>query len=336
MKTTIDNIYNKSRRQDEKKLKIWKYAGLMLTYKCSAACEFCYYHCSPQKKGLMPIKTAIEIWQSLTMMAGDRALVHITGGEPFLYFDHMLELLRKASEAGLKGPDHIETNASWATGTSVIKKRLKALDQAGMNLLKISFDPFHAEYISRENVIRLAETAKAILGPDKVLIRWEKHLQPPCCPDDNCNREDLYRKALQVEPCRFTGRAARTLAGLVADKTIEQLKEYSCHQTYLDTKGVHIDPYGNVFSGLCSGIIVGNVIERPLHEIWQAFDPDTHPFISMLAKGGPAGLIDSAEALGYKILPAYASKCHLCTDIRQFFFDIGEHKSIIGPWDCYT
>lgn len=338
MKPSTKNIYNSHQRRDEKKLKVWKYAGLMLTYKCSASCEFCYYNCSPEKDGLMPIKTGLEIWGSLSRTAGPRASVHITGGEPFLYYEHMLEMLRKAQEAGLFGPDHIETNASWANDEAIIKKRLAALDKAGMNRLKISFDPFHAEFISRDNVIRLSEIAKTVLGHDRVLIRWEKHLQEPVSLSgaQSNQSDEYYRKALELEPCRFTGRAANKLAMLSADKTIEDFELMNCFGTYLGAKGVHIDPYGNIFSGICSGIVVGNVHDKPLDEIWRDFDPDGHPFISILIKSGPAGLVVAAEAVGYKIKPYYASKCHLCTDIRQFFFDIGEHKSIIAPCDCYT
>ena len=44
-----DNAYNRSRARNESKFKLWRSAGLLLTYQCNAACEFCYYHCSPEK-----------------------------------------------------------------------------------------------------------------------------------------------------------------------------------------------------------------------------------------------------------------------------------------------
>ncbi len=337
MKSLADNIYNKLKRRDERKLKIWKYAGLMLTYKCSAACQFCYYNCSPDSQGLMPVDTAIAAWQSLEYLAGDKALVHITGGEPFLYFDHLCAIMAKARQMGLTPPDAIETNASWATNRNLITERIKALDELGMTRLKISWDPFHAEFIDPSRVKLLASTATDILGKDRVLVRWEKYLQQPVKISEVSDdiKKEIFISAADDDPCRFTGRAAHTLGHLFADKSIEQLSRKKCIQSYLGAKGVHIDPYGNVFSGLCSGIILGNVNDASLADIWRKFDPDKCELISSLCTGGPAGLIESAISNGYRPKKTYAGKCHLCTDIRQFFFDNEIFKPIIGPADCY-
>ena len=75
MSLLSENIYNKRAGRDEPKFKIWRNAGLLLTYKCNAKCEFCYYNCSPQQGGLMPVEIAINAWQSLKELAGDRKSV---------------------------------------------------------------------------------------------------------------------------------------------------------------------------------------------------------------------------------------------------------------------
>lgn len=309
----------------------------MLTYKCPAACEFCYYNCSPDKGGLMPIETALNAWASLVDLAGQNAEIHITGGEPFLYFDHLAELLAEAKKNKLTGLDAIETNAYWADDRNTIIKRLKILKQSGMKRLKISWDPFHAEFIEAQKVRLLAETAPEILGTANVLVRWAKYL------DDNVDmrtlklrkRWDLYKRSMDDFSFRFTGRAAGQLGDLFSDKPVEFFRGLDCSRSFLSAKGVHIDPYGNVFSGLCSGIIVGNVNQTPLKKIWQEFDPPNHEFIGSLFKGSPAALLEAAVENGYKIRAKYADKCHLCTDLRQFFFDRGQKLSIIGPGECY-
>jgi MoaA/NifB/PqqE/SkfB family radical SAM enzyme len=96
-----ENIYNTRAKRSEPKFKIWRSAGLLLTYKCNCACEFCYYNCSPEKGGLMPVDTAISAWQSLKILAGDNAKIHITGGEPFLYWDHLRQILEQAQRQNL-------------------------------------------------------------------------------------------------------------------------------------------------------------------------------------------------------------------------------------------
>ena len=339
-----DNIYNKQAGRDEPKFKIWRNAGLLLTYKCNAKCEFCYYNCSPEQGGLMPVDMAINAWQSLKELAGDSAKVHITGGEPFLYWEHLLEILQEAKKNNLGPVDMIETNGFWATDEKIIKDRLKILDGLGMRRLKISCDPFHQEYVDIEPVRRLAKTAKEVIGQDRVLVRWEKYL-----PDRQAGldkpiemknisadeRNKRYVEALKDYPCRFTGRAAGMIAELVASQTVEQIAIRNCSNAFLDAKGVHIDPYGNIFSGTCSGIIVGNIAKRSLAEIWQNWQPSNDKLIETLFNLGSAGLLDEAINAGYTQSKLYAGKCHLCTSIRQFFFDKGLYETVVGPAECY-
>lgn len=332
-----ENIYNSRAARDQLKFKLWRSAGLLLTYKCNCACEFCYYNCGSDKGGLMPIETAVGAWRSLKILAGDSAKVHITGGEPFLYWDHLQEVLQAAKNEKLGKVDLIETNGFWATTEQISAQRLRRLDELGMDRLKISTDPFHQEYVDAEPVRRLAQIASDVLGSSRVLVRWRKYLDDPTEMKglSPAEREQMYLRAMKDYPCRFTGRAAGKLAELVASKPIEALAAMSCKTGFLGAKGVHIDPFGNIFSGTCSGIIFGNVNQMPLEEIWKHFGPTHNALIDMLFNCGPVGLLAEAEKRGYKRADFYAGKCHLCTQIRQFFFDNGLHTSLIGPAECY-
>ncbi|MFH1717043.1 MAG: radical SAM protein [Planctomycetota bacterium] len=332
-----ENIYNRRAARSEPKFKLWSSAGLMLTYKCNCACEFCYYNCDPRKGGLMPVDTAVNAWRSLKILVGDSAKIHITGGEPFLYWDRLQELLRQAKVEKLGKVDLMETNGFWATEGAIVGQRLKKLDELGMHRLKVSVDPFHQQYVDTDLVRRLADTAREILGPERVLVRWRKYLENPAemkslSPPE---RERQYISAIKDYPCRFTGRAAGRLAELAASKPIEMIAGMNCQSDFLGAKGVHIDPFGNVFSGTCSGIILGNVNQPPLEDIWRQFDPSENDFWGTLFSSGPFGLLEKAEKLGYKRERLYASKCHLCTNIRQFFLDKGLESSTVGPAECY-
>ena len=337
MNKLSQNVYKRGLGRAESKLKLWRSAGLMLTYKCPAACEFCYYNCGPDKAGLMAIDTALIAWQSLMSLAGEGAKVHITGGEAFLYFDHLAQLVKQAHQQGLGGFDMVETNGFWATDRKVVANRLKQLDEAGMGRLKVSWDPFHAEFVDIERVRLLAQTASEVLGPKRVLVRWEKYLREPVkmCGIGADGRLEQYRRAWNDYPCRFTGRASGTIAELFADKGAESLRGECCKRAFLSARGVHIDPDGNVFSGVCSGIVVGNVNESDLETMWQRFNPLEVGFIGCLFENGPAGMLSEAVELGFKKKAYYADKCHLCSKLRQFFFDIGRYKPIIGPPGFY-
>ena len=333
-----ENVYNSHAVRNEPKFKLWRSAGLLLTYKCNCACEFCYYNCAPEKNGLMPVETAISAWRSLKILAGDNAKIHITGGEPFLYWERLQEILDQAGNQKLGKVDLIETNGFWATDEKIVRQRLKRLDELGMNRFKVSTDPFHQEYVDIKLIRRLAAIAAEVLGSERVLVRWQKYLDDPIEMKSlsSAEREKKYISAMKDYPCRFTGRAAGRLAELAASKPVEVLDSVSCKSDLLGAKGVHIDPFGNVFSGTCSGIIFGNINRTKLEDIWKQFHPDVNRYINTLFNFGPFGLLDESRRLGYKKAKVYAGKCHLCTSIRQYFLNSGLEESIIGPAECYS
>ena len=188
-----------------------------------------------------------------------------------------------------------------------------------------------------EPVRLLSGIAIETLGSDRVLVRWKKYLENPVemMGLSTDERKQQYIRAMNDYRCRFTGRAGRELAGLVAHTPIEDLASMNCKSDFLGAKGIHIDPFGNVFSSTCSGIIIDNLNQKPLEEIWKEFHPAKNDFIKTLFNFGPVGLLDKAIKLGYKVSENYASKCHLCTSVRQFYFDKGLEKIIVGPKECY-
>ena len=333
-----ENVYNKRVPRNEPKFKLWRSAGLLLTYKCNCTCALCYYNCSPQKGGLMPVDTAIRVWRSLERLAGDRAKIHLTGGEPFLYWERLIEILSRAKKESLGPCDLVETNGFWAVNEKIATERLRILDELGVRRFKISTDPFHQEYVDVETVGRLAAVAEKIFGPKRVLVRWREYLEHPAQMEDLTAAERVAKlvRAMKDYPCRFTGRAALELAAPAASQPAESLASADCRTDFLGAKGVHIDPHGNVFSGMCSGIILGNVQRTPLDQMWKTFQPREQEFIRILCEKGPAGLLEEAMSHGYEELPAYAGKCHLCTHIRQFLFGKGLYPAVIGPADCYA
>lgn len=332
-----DNLFNRRHHRHQPKLKLWRYAGLMLTYRCTASCRFCYYYCSPQAEGLMSTDTALSAWEGLVRLSGEQAAVHITGGEPFLYFDRLAEIIQQAERLKLPGFDAVETNAQWGDNEQDIIDKLVFLNAAGMQRLKISWDPFHEEYIEREAVLRLAAVARTVLGQQRVLIRWEHYLHHPS-GIRNKNATDkkiILQNALLSDRARFTGRAAEMLGPMMARQPAEYFRDKNCQKALLGAKGIHIDPYGNVFNGQCSGMTVGNVTQTSLDTLWRHWQPDRESFWRTLFDRGPAGFLNQACEMGYSLQPKYASKCHLCTDIRRFFFDNDRFSPIITPKDCY-
>jgi MoaA/NifB/PqqE/SkfB family radical SAM enzyme len=322
-----ENVYNQGVGRSEAKFKLWTSAGLLLTYKCSAACEFCYYHCSPDKGGLMPVETAMAAWASLRVLAGERAKVHLTGGEPFLFWEHLVGILGEGKKRGLGPVDMVETNGFWAASDTLVLDRLRCLKSLGVQRMKISVDPFHQEYVNIELPRRAARLAKEVFDAANVLVRWEEYLIS--------NLKSQISDSCREHPFRFTGRAAGRLARQLASGPLDERAHLNCQADFLGAKGVHIDPYGNIFSGTCSGIVLGNVNRTPLEDVWRQFHPRRDALIKVLCEKGPCGLLEEARSTGYEEQPAYAGKCHLCTDIRQFMHEAGASPTTLGPPDCY-
>ncbi|HOK66991.1 MAG TPA: radical SAM protein [Anaerohalosphaeraceae bacterium] len=321
MKELTQNLYNRRQNRTGQKLKLWRYAGLLLTYRCSAACRFCSYFCSPRSGGLMPYEIALQAWDSLVKLAGPAAHIHITGGEPFLYFDHLAGLLEEAAARNYPPLNSLETNGFWAQNQAEAREKLHFLHKIELQELAVSFDPFHAEFVPLEAVRTLQTLAQEILGPHRVKVRWGKYLEncPPIEVFLDPKNRTVLQKMLEEDRCRFTGRAAESIGPLAAKFPLETIEQQSCQNAFLNARGVHIDPFGNVFCGQCSGIILGNLYQKPLELLWETFDPPGLPFWNQLFESGPAGLLPQAVADGYQPTRFYASKCHLCTDIRRFF-----------------
>ena len=330
-----DNVYNRTTRRDQPKMKLWRSAGILLTYRCNCRCAFCYYNCGPDKGGLLSVDLALSAWSSLQDLAGERARIHLTGGEPFLYWDRLIEIL-EAGQAAKMGPvDMIETNGFWATDDAEVTQRLQRLDGLGMQRLKVSCDPFHQQFVDIRHVQRLVRLAREIFGRERVLVRWEDYLQAnnlPAPGSDAYDKQTLNQAATD-HPCRFTGRAAEDLIDQPKTHHLDELRSACCGQSFLGAKGVHIDPFGNVFSGTCSGIIVGNIAQQSLKELWCNFNPLTHPVIATLCQQGPTGL--ESQASSPPPIDHWVSKCHLCTHLRRDLMSQGQYRDTLGPDECY-
>ncbi|MCP4710160.1 MAG: radical SAM protein, partial [Planctomycetes bacterium] len=303
-----DNVFNRGRRQDESKFKLWKSAGLMLSYGCPCRCACCYVYSGPQAGSVdteMSVPMALGCWKAVRRLAGEEGLVHITGGEPFDDFERLEEILRTAQAEGLEGLEKIETNANWCTNENLVRDRLGRLCDLGLSMLQISTDVYHQEYVPMERVCIGVQIGREVLGADRVQIRWRDFYQDPVLvgPMSREDRGSFFLRAMNHRRERLLGRAAEELSDLLPARVYEDFAGQNCKKNLLGAQHVHIDGSGNVFSGTCIGIMVGKVKAGPeggLDELWQGFDYREHPIISVLVDQGPVGLIKSAIKAGYK------------------------------------
>lgn len=324
----------------------WTFAGIMLSYWCNARCRSCYVCCSPQAPHWVDPVEAVRWWRELDELAhhhGKTMRIHLTGGEPFGNWPLLLEIAQRAFREGLTKNgafQKVETNAFWATDPAIVRQRLSLLNELGMTKLAVSTDPYHQEFVDPACVRTCVETARHMLGPDRVQVRWldwyEQIQDLRHMPV--AQKEGIFARAYAAHRERLTGRAAIDLTPSLEAHPCSHWTADDCAQPLLAGKHVHVDPYGNVFPGVCAGIILGNALQSSMASIFHDSleRSATHPVVNTLAEGGPELLHRYAQILGFTPRPeGYAGKCQLCTDIRSFLFHKHVFDGRLGPAEVY-
>ena len=261
----------------------------------------CPYNCGPRwkKESMSPemLRQALEamaIWPQ-------RPQVHLTGGEPFLHFDLLLEGTRIAAELGITV--YLETSAAWCTDEEKAVAHFRALKEAGLQAVLISCSPFHAERIPAIRTIRAARAAIHTFGAHRIL--W------------------------QGFGVISGGRSGYALGHLAPKRPAAAFAHENCAGTLLYARHSHFDLYGNYLPGFCGGLAVGDW--RDLGQVLDDFQTERYPpLIEVLIKRGPYGLMKLArEEHGYApCKEGYTGKCHLCVDVRRHLVETGDFEEL--------
>ena len=323
-------------------VKHWTRAGLMLTDWCNAACACCYANCGPHGAAWLGAEQAVAVWAGLVRASPHGCRVHLTGGEPFGRFEHLLAVCRLAQRQGVGPLESIETNAFWADDDGRTRQWLAALDEAGMGRLSISADPYHQQFVPIDRPRRLAQIARQALGPQRVRVRWEDWLadgaDTSALPADE--RGQLFDRYAARGRYRLTGRAVDGLTGQMPRSPAAQLACGPCGHRLLRGGHVHVSATGEVWPATCLGIAIGNALLETPAEIWARLDRHWRGslVVGPLAQHGPTALLARAGQTGF--VPragGYATKCQLCFELRRHLIQHDEvAEGQLGPMSVYA
>jgi len=311
----------------------------MLTYRCNAECADCYVNSSPRKRALLPPEDLRRYLRELRKLGLTGPRLHFGGGEPFYHYRHLIECLRVAQEEGMLPLGKLETNGFWCKTDEGTRARLEEVKSYGIRQLHVSSDVFHQEFIPIENVRRAVRIGREVLGDDAVRVGLREFFEDPIDVARLTEEEKnaAHRDVLKRYPWRIVGRAAKRLPQLTDRHPREKFAGDACARRLVNARSIHIDPHGNVFPSICAGIILGNANEEPLSEIHARFERGEHPLVDTLTRGGPVPLSDEAIACGFADAnKGFATKCHLCFEVRRFFFERGLHAGEVGPAEIYS
>lgn len=135
--------------------------SLVLFYgaRCVARCEYCCHPAETFGDASLTPALAIRLIREAHAL-GHFGLIGVTGGEPWLYRDELLEILEAVRPLGLQ--IRIVTSAHWAKTPERALAELRPFVERGLTQLSVSTDPTHQRYVPRERAEHALAAAQAL------------------------------------------------------------------------------------------------------------------------------------------------------------------------------
>jgi hypothetical protein len=290
----------------------------LLTYRCNLECEHCFVYSSPQAKGTFTLAQVTEVLDEARRLSSVR-WIYFEGGEPFLFYPLMLEGIRLARERGFQ--TGVVTNAYWATTVEDAELWLRPLAELLLADFVVSDDLFHHEEVQDNPAKRALAAARRLgLPGDSICIE-----RPTV--ETGVDKEQEPGAPVIGGGAMFRGRAVETLTAGLPRRHWEQFT--TCpYEDLRDPERVHVDAYGHVH--LCQGLSMGNMWQTPLSRLVREYDPDSHPIVGPLLRGGPASLIREYHIPHEE---EYVDACHCCYSLRLAL--LGRFPQFLAPRQVY-
>jgi len=266
--------------------------------------------------------------------------LHFTGGEPFLNYGLLLDMVKTARRLEIPST-FVETNCFWSIDDETTRKKLIELRNAGLHGILISVNPFILEYVPFERTERAIRISAEIFGGNVMVYQeffW--HQFEALRIKDTLSFQRYLQRAgaasLQYVELIPMGRACYRLAHLYGKHLADGFFGESCLEELTRPWHVHADNYCNYITGYCAGISLGDA--RSLDCILQEMELDDYPAIARLVS--PKGLGKLYE-FGVKefryreVAEGYVSKCHLCVDIRKHIAQQTDEFRELRPREFY-
>jgi MoaA/NifB/PqqE/SkfB family radical SAM enzyme len=281
------------------------------TYHCNIACRHCYNGSGPHKK-----TQHIHLNRMLAIVAQMPAAgighLNLTGGEPFLYPDHLTALIAAGRAVGLPGIS-IYTNGYWATNEKHAERMLEQLAAAGFmsssgDSIKVSAGVYHQEFISFDRVLILARIYSSMFG-QRLLVDFEV---TPRAGDQAARVQRLVRDCGLSDQINLF---FRQILPLGRGGDLEGFKYGSIDTPCDSINQIVFDPDGIVrpccgFNNENRGVIIGNLETHGLKDLIKRMQND--PVLQLLAKKPMSTIFEHVEKS--QRTKGYSGACDLCQD----------------------
>jgi hypothetical protein len=250
--------------------------------------------------------------------------VHIGGGEPLLFPEKLIKVVKVAKNSGV-GIDYVETNSAWFIDSDQAEIVLKNLRAAGAHTLLISISPFHNAHIPFARVKGVLAACRKV-GMNifpwvnafvNDLSRLSEHLPHGMEEFRATFGSDYLKRILDRYWIHLGGRALETFRSVYPQHPLKKILEQSpqnCVRTLSDTSHFHLDLFGGYIPGLCAGLAFA------MEDLGRPLLAGKYPLLDILTDTGIRGLYDFAcRSFAYTSSGnTFLNHCDLCTHIRTF------------------
>ena len=285
--------------------------AVMLTRRCNMSCAHCSVESGPKIQGEPSAADLLQVVRDAH--AGGVRSILLTGGEPMLREPIVLELLRECQKLGLAAS--LTSNGFWGKTPERARQTVAKLCGAGLGLLTISYDRYHADYQGPQPAVHIARAAGEANLRINISVTRTAHdadLDAIVAPFEATPHVNL--RFYDVQPI-----------GRARDFEVETLRGEiggfcnACTAPALTDDGRMTACNGpSYFSHSDSPLIIGDLAETPMEELLHRHREDS--ILEAIRTQGPAWLLGELKSLpGFEAWarPSYGGMCDLCLHLNS-------------------
>jgi MoaA/NifB/PqqE/SkfB family radical SAM enzyme len=284
---------------------------------CNASCAHCVADAGPHGRLQLAKARALECIEAAAGLG--MSVVGYTGGEIFLFYDDLCEMMRHAHRRGMSGL--VDTNGGWATSLDAARCRLAELRSLGLRYLRLSTDHLHQARVPLKRIINALRAANELDISTSVTVCYFKNDQTVLetvaaisehASDISTRSVSPFGRAATLPEERIVRRPFESITSrcaALASPAVNQRGRVSiccAPPMYLDDAVAQASP-----------LVLGWIDQQPLTELITRARND--PFLAFYAEHGPAGLIERLNALEEGFFTprprGYTGICDLCLDL---------------------
>ena len=292
----------------------------------STTCNIRCAHCVAAEE--IPAIKKMELAKAKEIIR-DMALAGVTGisftaGEPFIYYDDLLELVGLCREKNIY--TRIVTNSFWAKTPEKAEQLLGKLKQCGLSQLRLSYSRWHQQHVPRHNVLNAAQ------GCMQAGIDYFVSFVTDFSEEDDAYEDYLREHTLKFfpEPVIYAGRA----------DTLARKALFTDYQENRCAMNPYLAPDLSMYACCDAGshfnatnfFLLGNLQDHSIDELLSK--SETNPLYNCIRSLGITAIASFAGMKARDIVTY--RKCELCKrlfdspETLKFLRDAG--GSELGKW----